>query len=399
MVQVGSPFRRCTSRRDERRAQGPARASKRVRPAVFEGPHGDGPLRRAGFRVVGLSRRRATSSPCVNGDERVVVPRVRAAWTCVRVARRVLAYPNRRRVSQPPGLYKPSAFPRVLKDLLSVDTPAGVHSRGLSPASARRLPAPRSFRPRRSSRPRRFPPPTGSRACCVPHPTLRFTGFPRTDDACLRPPPRFPTSACPPELFPSEERSPRHREALPPCRSPATPARLRGLVPLGNPWQRRLVAEPHCSMLSWASPLGAPADHAPSGTPQKGSERCATNLRSAGRSAGSIRASCATAAQRPRPRRVRGGGTSGRRHRRAALPIEPTVCAAAEAASSPVCPRPGDVAQGVEPAAPREPIGHPPARLARGRAHRSSFRGVDGSLTPRGYGRRSDRPRLLARVP
>lgn len=116
------------------------------------------------------------------------------------------------------------------------------------------------FRPRRSSRPRRLAPPTGSRACCIPHPTLRFIGFPRTSDACLRPPPRFPSDACPPELFPSEKRSPRHREALPPCRSSATPIRLRGLVPLGNPWRRRLVAEPHRSMLSWASPLGAPPE-------------------------------------------------------------------------------------------------------------------------------------------
>jgi hypothetical protein len=31
---------------------------------------------------------------------------------------------------------------------------------------------------------------------------------------------------------------------MPPCRSSATPTRLRGLVPLGNPWCRRLVAEP-----------------------------------------------------------------------------------------------------------------------------------------------------------
>jgi len=122
-----------------------------------------------------------------------------------------------------------------LKDHPSVVMPAGVHSRELSPASARRLPAPRTFRPRRSSRPRRFPPPPGSRACCVPHPTLRFIGLPRPGTACLRSPPRFPTDACPPELFPSEKRSPRHRESLPPCRSSATPTRLRGLVPLGNP--------------------------------------------------------------------------------------------------------------------------------------------------------------------
>lgn len=158
-------------------------------------------------------------------------------------------------------LAEPSAFHRVLSKTASpstsqlVSTPA---SQKL--ASARRRPARCSFRPRRFSRPRRFPPPADSRACCIPQPIVRFIGFPRPGVACLRSPPRFPTDACPSELFPSEKRSPRHREALPPCRSPATPARLRGLVPLGSPSQRRFVSEPHCSMLSWASPLGAPPE-------------------------------------------------------------------------------------------------------------------------------------------
>jgi hypothetical protein len=56
----------------------------------------------------------------------------------------------------------------------------------LRPLRPGRCQAPCSFRPRRSSRPRRFSPLMDSRACCVPHPTMRFTGFPRTDDACLR---------------------------------------------------------------------------------------------------------------------------------------------------------------------------------------------------------------------
>lgn len=194
-----------------------------------------GPLHRAGFRVVGLSRRLASSCPCVNGTsgsscpacaQRGLASALLAACWRVRIGDAFRSRPAR--TSQAPSL-------GFLKDLLSVDIPAGVHSHGLAPASARRLPAPRTFRPRRSSRPRRFPPPTGSRACCVPHPTLRFTGFPRTGDACLRPPPRFPTDARPPERFPSEKRSSRRREALPPCRSSATPTRLRGLVPLGNP--------------------------------------------------------------------------------------------------------------------------------------------------------------------
>jgi len=197
---------------------------------------------------------------------RAVVPRERAMWTGVRTTRCVLAHPLSETHLAAARLVEPSAFHRVLSKTASpsasqlVSTPA---SQKL--ASARRRQAPRSFRPRRFSRPRRLPPPAGSRACCIPHPILRFIGFPRPGVACLRSPPRFPTDACPPEPFPSEKRPPRHREALPPCRSPATPARLRGLVPLGSPSQRRFVAEPHCSMLSWASPLGAPPIATPSG--------------------------------------------------------------------------------------------------------------------------------------
>jgi len=113
VVLVGIPFRRCAGRHDERTAQGQAHASKRMSPAAVEGPFLDGTTSPSGvpgrwtFPETGLVvsvRKR---------NERVVVPRVRAAWTCVRSARRVLACPNRRRVSQPPGLYKPSAFLRV----------------------------------------------------------------------------------------------------------------------------------------------------------------------------------------------------------------------------------------------------------------------------------------------
>lgn len=86
---------------------------------------------------------------------------------------------DRRRISRCPAQTTPSTFHRVLKDHPSVDISAGVHSHLLSQASARRLPAPHMFRPRRSSRPRRFPPPSDLRACCIPQPTMGFTGFPR----------------------------------------------------------------------------------------------------------------------------------------------------------------------------------------------------------------------------
>jgi hypothetical protein len=160
-------------------------------------------------------------------------------------------------------------LPQNLKERPSVDMPIGVHTRELAPASANRHPATRTFRPRRSSRPRRFPPPMSPRACCIPQPTLGFTGLPHLATACPRSDRRFPSGACPSELFPPEKRGPRHRGPLPPCRWPETrPARLRGLPPLGNPWRRGPVAGSRRSMLSWASPPEASIDRAPRARPE-----------------------------------------------------------------------------------------------------------------------------------
>jgi hypothetical protein len=72
-------------------------------------------------------------------------------------------------------------------------------------------------------------------ACCILQPTMGFIGLPRPGTTCLSSPLRFPSDAHPPELFPSEKRGLRHRIPMPPCRSSATPTRLRGLLPLGNP--------------------------------------------------------------------------------------------------------------------------------------------------------------------
>ena len=106
----------------------------------------------------------------------------------------------------PPGSFEPSAFHRVFSKTtppsacLLESTPTGL--RPLRPGC---FPAPCTFRPRRSSRPRRFPPPTGSRACCVPHPTLRFIGLPRPGVACLRIASALSLRCLPSRAFPFRE--------------------------------------------------------------------------------------------------------------------------------------------------------------------------------------------------
>jgi len=297
------------------------------------------------------------------------------------------------RTSQAPSL-------GFLKDRPSVDTPAGVHSHELAPASAGRLPTPCMFRPRRSSRPRRLPPPTGSRACCVPHPTLRFIGLPRPSDACLRPPPRFPTDACPPELFPSEKRRSRHREAMPPCRSSATPTRLRGLHPLGNPSRRRFVAEPHRPMLSWASPLGAPLER---DTLRHVRERTALRgARDPPRRTDRVASpqADATGARRPPPRPPCGGGRSGRHHCRAAMPVDhDRLRRHRSGVLAGLCPRETTVV------VPGQACGAPQARRKLASTTRPRARvpqqhpRCPRSLAPRGDDHRGDRSALLSRVP
>lgn len=136
----------------------------------------------------------------------------------------------------------------------------GVHSRGLAPASARSLPSavlvpPSPFLP--ASTVFSTNGIAGLLRPASDHGVHRVSAHRRRMPASS---PRFLSDACPPEPFPSEKRTSRHRKVMPPCRSPATPARLRGLDPLGNPLRRILVAESRRPMLSWASLPGAPPD-------------------------------------------------------------------------------------------------------------------------------------------
>jgi hypothetical protein len=181
--------------------------------------------------------------------------------------------------------------------------------------------------------------------------------LPRSSAACLRRPQRFPTDACPSELLPPEKRFSRHRESLPPCRSTATPLRLRGLVPLGNPLRRGFVAEPHHPMLSWASQLGAPPGHASrtirerTGRSHQGSARTQTDP--VARSTRSVPPPPEGSDHTERTGKER----SGRHHCRATMPADlrpsatpPKRCprrSAPRATSSPLA----------NPAAPREVIG------------------------------------------
>jgi hypothetical protein len=177
-----------------------------------------GSLRIAGFRVGWPFPEMPASAvtPACWGEGRGIVPCARAMWTEIRIARQVptssavgdASRTARLRTSRAPSI----GFSKTTPPSAS----AGVHSHELALASARRCQTSCSFRPRRSSRPRRFPPPAGPRACCIPQPTLGFTGFPRTDPACLRTSPRFLTDACPPELRPSREAVPASPRAVAP---------------------------------------------------------------------------------------------------------------------------------------------------------------------------------------
>jgi hypothetical protein len=283
------------------------------------------------------------------------VPRVRAAWTRVHVARRVLAYPNRRRVSQPPGLCKPSAFPRV-----SQRPPLRRH-----PCWS---PLPRALT--------RFGPTPPSAALVPPSPFLPASTVSSTNRfaGLLRP-------ASDPEVHrvsAHRRRMPATASALPHRRLPsrafpfrgAAPASPRGPAPLSFSGNTGATSRPCSARKSVAatargrtalldallgfptwSPSGPRSLSHPANEVRGAPQTCA----SAGRSAGSIRASCATAARRPRPRRVRGGGIGGRRHRRATPPSDPTVCAAAGAASSPVCHTHGTSPKGSGPRRPASP--------------------------------------------
>jgi hypothetical protein len=99
-------------------------------------------------------------------------------------------------------------------------------------------------RPRGFSPPRRFTLPQVSRACCIPLPTMGFTGFP--------PPPchlavvggrGFPTGALPFRAFPSRKAASTSPQTLAPSTLPGCyPDRPRGLAPLARPSRRLTVA-------------------------------------------------------------------------------------------------------------------------------------------------------------
>jgi len=93
-----------------------------------------------------------------------------------------------------------------------------VHRTG-RPVRARLYQQPDMFRLRGVSPPCRLAPPEGPRACCIPQPTMGFTGF---TDPCDRVPAvagfLLPMPH-PPELALPRQQIPRHRDILPPCRS------------------------------------------------------------------------------------------------------------------------------------------------------------------------------------
>jgi len=104
------------------------------------------------------------------------------------------------------------------KDHLSVVLPSGASSRGVSPASARSCHRPDMFRPRGFSPPRRLAPPEDLRACCIPLPTLRFTGFRAPGQRVPARPLAFPHRAMPSRAYPpaaADPASPRRRASLP----------------------------------------------------------------------------------------------------------------------------------------------------------------------------------------
>jgi hypothetical protein len=86
------------------------------------------------------------------------------------------------------------------------------------PASFQRRQTLNMFRPRGFSPPRRFAPPTASRACCIPLPTLRFTGLPKRGAHACDASSLFPRcqtlQSVPLHLQPRT----RHRACVPPCR-------------------------------------------------------------------------------------------------------------------------------------------------------------------------------------
>jgi hypothetical protein len=252
----------------------------------------------------------------------------------------------------------------------------------LRPLRPGRCQAPCSFRPRRSSRPRRFSPLMDSRACCVPHPTMRFTGFPRTDDACLRS--RRASSPMPTlQSFSLPRSGPRVT-----ARSCPPVVRRQRQLDSGA----LIRSEIRCAEDSWPSPdarcsPGLPClePHSIAFTSASARERATQKVRlgPAQARAGRVAESAMSASPRPEGHgsaRTRGGGWIGRGI---------TTAHAIPRVRDRLRRRRSDVLAGhfpqgrwsssmVDPTAPRRIVGQSPARLARRRACRVSTRGVPG---------------------
>lgn len=125
---------------------------------------------------------------------------------------------HRERVSCCPADVAIRRAPRCHRVRLSVDRPVAASSHKPKLASVRWCQPSNVFRPRGFPPPRRFAPSTVSRACCIPLPTMRFTGLPRTGAHACSASSRS-LGARPFRAFPSLHSSAtRHRGCLPPCR-------------------------------------------------------------------------------------------------------------------------------------------------------------------------------------
>lgn len=184
-----------------------------------------------------------------------------------------------------PGSDEPSAFHRVLQRPPLRRHGFGRVLRRSCLRRARTMPRPDTFRLRGFSPPCRLAPPEGSRACCIPLPTLGFVGFRTRGTRGLARLPNLPTDVPPSRAYPPATAGLRVTAApCPPAVHHPGVARLRGLDPSGSPWLRAAVAGDTSSRLSWASLLkhDVPPGGPPSGrgrrkpaTPGTDDERCA----------------------------------------------------------------------------------------------------------------------------
>jgi hypothetical protein len=256
----------------------------------------------------------------------------------------------------------------------------GVHSRELALASARSLPSavlvpPLPFLP-------------ASTVCS----TNRFAGLlrPASDPEVHRvaaPRGRMPATASalslrclPSRAFPFREAVPASPRVLAPLSLPGNagattrPCSARKSVATDGSWPNRIA---RCS--PGLPHLEPHLNATPPQRPRTGIRRAPRIRASANRSGGRVRHTSATAARRHRPHRRCGEGRSGQHHCRASMPLGPDRLRRHRSGIlAGLAPERRRSSSQVDPAAPREIAGRPPARLARGRACRSSIRGVQG---------------------